>query len=261
MSNKKKYKNIDIILLILFPIIATIISFAIKANFLTSTLLFFGLPSILLSYRNRRAIKKSLTFSAIFCIPLCISVDYIAVLDKAWFVPSSVFPFRLLGILPIEDFIWGFLLIYTVIMFYETFFDKTGKEIIDKKMKYLGLILGIILLLFFIALFTNPALLYIKYAYFWIGLILVLAPAVIFLSFFPKNFSKFVKTGIYFFFLNSLLELTGIGLEQWTFPGDHFVGWIELFGKRFPFEEFFFFITITAVAILSYYEFFDDDRK
>ena len=260
MKNSKKQK-LDIVLLVLFPFIAIAVSLIFKTNFLISTLLFFGLPSIYLSYKNQKAIKKTLLFTFIISVPLSILIDYIAVINNSWYVPTSFFPFRFLGVIPIEDFIWGYGLAYTVIIFYEHFFDKTGREIIDKRMQYFGWLFGILLLLFFAILFLNPALLNIKYAYFWLGLTLVLLPAVTFLTFFPRMLSKYLKTGVYFFLLTLLLELTGLHLDQWRFPGTYFIGWVELFGYRFPFEEFFFFIMITAMAILSYYEFFDDDRK
>lgn len=50
-------------------------------------------------------------------------------------------------------------------------------------------------------------------------------------------------------------------LGQWTFPGDQFIGWVNMLGVRFPFEELLFWFMLAAIGILSYYEFFDDNRK
>jgi hypothetical protein len=102
MFNQKK---LEILLLILFPVLSVILSLVIKANFLVSTLFFFGLPAIWLSSRTKMAIKKTVLFSFIFSIPLAIIVDYRAILDKSWYVPTTVFPFRLLDIIPIENLI------------------------------------------------------------------------------------------------------------------------------------------------------------
>ena len=88
-----------------------------------------------------------------------------------------------------------------------------------------------------------------------------IVPAITFLSLFPRLLSKYVKTASYFFLLSILFELTGLQLNQWTFPGSNFIGWVELFGHRFPFEEFFFGFVMGAISVLTYYEFFDDDRK
>lgn len=128
-------------------------------------------------------------------------------------------------------------------------------------MKYLIWPVVILLLLFLLVLVTKPELLMIKYAYFWLGLLFFLLPAITFISFFPRLLSKYIKTASYFFLVSVLAELTGLQLNQWTFPGQHFIGWVELFGYRFPFEELFFWFIIGAISILSYYEFFDDDRK
>lgn len=129
-------------------------------------------------------------------------------------------------------------------------------------MKYLVWPLIIIVIAFFAILISRPEFLVVKYAYLYIGLIIFLLPAVSFLSFFPRLLSKYIKTASYFFSLNILVELTGLNLGQWQFPNNgYFIGWVELFGYRFPFEEFFFYIILAAIGILAYYEFFDDDRK
>jgi hypothetical protein len=62
-------------------------------------------------------------------------------------------------------------------------------------------------------------------------------------------------------YLALMFELTGLELQLWTFPGTHFIGWVDLLGYKFPFEEFFFWFVLSAITILSYYEFFDDNRK
>lgn len=108
-SQQLNLKKVDIFLLILFPVIAVWASLFIKANFLQSILLFFGLPSLYLSLRTPFQVKKTFLFSLILSIPFGIIIDYIAVLDSSWYVPTTVFPFRLLGIVPVEDLIWGFL--------------------------------------------------------------------------------------------------------------------------------------------------------
>jgi len=61
--------------------------------------------------------------------------------------------------------------------------------------------------------------------------------------------------------LSFTYELTALHLGLWSFPGEHFIGWVDILGYRFPFEEFFFFIVLASIAGLAYYEFFDDDQK
>jgi len=259
--DQKFLRKLDMFLLILFPIISVVSSLLLKANFLISIFLFLGLPSIYFSFRTPEQIKKTLAFALIVTVPFGILFDYIATVGKAWFITSTVFPFRLFGVIPIEDFIFGFFLVYSIIIFYEHFLDKGKHELVDKRMKYLLWPLIIFLLIFFIVIFTRPDLLVIPYAHFWTGIVFIFLPAITFLSFFPRLLSKYVKIGSYFFILSLLFELTALQLHQWSFPASKYIGWVSLFGQRFPFEELFFWLVLFSIGILSYYEFFDDDRK
>lgn len=253
-------KKIDYFLVILFPFLAFVLSLAVNAGFLLSILLFFGLLSIYLSIRHRKAIIKTFIFSVLFSVPIAVMADYIATLNKVWHVPT-IFSFRFLNIISIENFIWGFALTYSIVIFYEYFFDKTGKELISRRIRYFGYIFGALLALFFAVLLVRPAMLQIKHAYLWLGVTLVLIPEIIFLLVYPGLFLKFTKTGIYFFLFSTLHELSSLQLGHWWFPCSDCIGWVELVGQRLPFEEFFFFIMLGAIGILCYYEFFNDDRK
>ncbi len=253
-------KKIDLALLIIFPLISAGISLYFKTNFLTSILLFFGLPSLWFSYRTPHKSLKTLIFASIFTIPMVLLIDYLAGGDMSWYVPT-IFSFRILGIIPIEDFFFGFGMAYYTVIFYEHFLDKGKHNLIDKNMKYVIWPL-IILMVTVISsyLFLNKPLV-IPYAYFWMGIFLIILPCTAFLSFFPKLLTKYIATGSYFFLLYFILEFTALQLNQWSFPGNNFIGWVEIFHYRFPFEELFFWIGLSTISILSFYEFFDDDRK
>lgn len=254
-------KKIDIIFLILSPIFATFVSLTFKTNFLISTLLFFGIPAIYLSWRNTHAIKKSFLFSSIIGIFGAFVIDYFATVGGFWFVPKTVFPLRLLGVVPIEDLIWGFLLVYGIVMFYEHFLDKGKHNLKDTNLKYLIISLIFIFITFFLIYLFKPFLLVIPYFYIKAGIIIILFPIISFLSFFPKLISKFIKAGTYFFIQGILFELTGLTLNQWNFDGTNFIGWVQILNLKFPLEEFVFWMVLFSTCVLSYYEFFDDDRK
>ncbi len=49
-------KKLDVLVLILLPVIAALGSLYLRANFLVSTFLFFGLPSLYLSWRTSKAV-------------------------------------------------------------------------------------------------------------------------------------------------------------------------------------------------------------
>lgn len=259
MSEKHKGK-FDIILLILLPLISALLSLILKTNFLVSSLLFFGLPSLYLSLRTTKAILRSIIFTIPFSLFMFLVVDHLAVLDNSWYVPHSVLPSRIFGTVPFEDVVWFFLLVYFIVIFYEHFFDKGKHKNIDSHMKYLSYIIISLLIIFFLLLFSNSKLLNIDYFYLKAGLLFVLIPTLAFLIEFPKFISKFIKTAPYFFYVGILNELVGLQLNHWTFPGKHFIGWVTISGQTFPFEEFFFFTMVFATCVLCYFEFFDDDK-
>ena len=156
----------------------------------------------------------------------------------------------------------GSYMFFFIIMFYEYFLDfGKGEDRLAKNIKYFTVILLSLLILFFLFLFVSPELLHIKYFYLKAGIVLALFPLVAFLSFFPKFWAKYLKIGIYFLGLSLLFELVGLQTNQWAFPGHNFIGFIEIFGLKIPFEEFLFWITLGVPWILSYYEFFADDKR
>ena len=260
MLTKKRWKQIDIVLLLIFPILAAIISLSIKANYLTSILLFFGLPSVWLSYRTAHLIKRTFLYSLIYVIPFTVIVDYLVTIDKGWFVPNSLFPL-FLGVIPIEDFVFGFLLVYATIMFYEHFAHHGTHKLLAQRMKYLTQIIIFSIIIFTGILLINPAILSIPYSYLLLGIIFLLIPPIMFLYKYPSYKPLFATIISYFFVLNITFELVALKLGQWIFPGENFIGWVQIFGLRFPFEEFIFFTILFPIAMLTWYKYFDDKPK
>ena len=258
---KKEVRKFNL-LFFLYPILAAIISFAIKANYFISIVLFFGIPSLILSFKNKKLIKKAALFALVLGFPTTLILDHMAHSAKAWFILQSVLPFRLFGTVTGESILWGFLIVYFIVMYYEYFLEhKLKDKLYAPNLKYLMMLFFGLFLLFLTVLITNPALLYVDYFYLKAGLLLGLLPILSVLFQFPNLLTKFFKTGAYFFYLTFIMEITALKLGQWTFPGEQFLGWVTLFGVAFPFEELFFWMILGAIAILSYYEFFDDDRK
>lgn len=262
----KKTKNrskpewiFDAVVLVAMPLFASWFSLWARTSMIFSTFLFFGLPAIYLSIKTPHAILRTLVFSLIMALPVNLVIDYLAHAMNAWFVPT-VYPFRFLGLVPIEDFVYTFLFIYAVTIFYEHFLDRSNHNILDKRMKYLiaGLL---ILVVVFAALYLNG----VDFSksplpFSVLGLIFLLTPLVLFLTHFVRFISKYVKVAVYFVALQLLNEITALKLGYWTFPGSNYVGWVQTAGVKFPLEELFFFIIIGAVAILTYFEYFDDSQ-
>ncbi len=253
-------KKLDVVLMVVFPVLAVALSLFFKANFLWSTFLFYGLPSLWLSFRTPQKVLKTLLFTVMFSIPLGVIIGHFATADQSWFI-DTVFPFQIFGVTPLENPIWAFFLVYFILIFYEHFLDKGKHNLIDRRMKYLVWPIVIIFVLFIIAMLVVPEAVYFPYAYLFTGVFIVAIPTFLFLYKFPRLLQKYAVVTIYFFVLSLMYEFTGLQLNQWSFPGNHFIGWVELFGYRFPFEEFFAWMVLGAVSAISFYEFFDDDRK
>lgn len=259
MSNTATMKKIDILFLAILPVAAALIALAFRTNYLITTLLFFGLGSIWFSYRTPNRILRAGIFSVLLAFPLGLVLDYILVSDHAYWSPT-IFISRLFGILPYEDFIWGFLEGYFVIIIYEHFLDKGKHKLVGRNFKYFIYFIIGLLSLFFSAFLLKPSLLKIPYAYFWIGILFFLLPSFTFLVKFPKTISKFIKLGSYFFLLHMVFEFTALELGNWTFPGTY-IGVVKIAGFAVPIEEIVVWWILFIIAILSWYEFFDDDQK
>lgn len=146
-------------------------------------------------------------------------------------------------------------------MFYEHFLDKEKHNLKDTKLKYFISLIIVALFVFSSIYLIEKNLLLIPYFFATFFSIFFLIPMISFLSFFPRLISKYLKTGVYFFAQSLIFELTALSLGQWGFYGKQYIGWVSFGNLKFPLEEFIFWMILFSTCVLSYYEFFDDDRK
>jgi len=258
----KKRESINLALIFIWPIIATIISFTIKPNFFVGIILFLVVPSFYLSIQGKKYWKKAAIFAAGASIPIMVAIDYITYLTGIWIVPETILPFKIFDFVTLEVILWAFFTTYFVVVFYEYFLDKHATKMLwTKKTKYLFIAGVILFILFVFFYFFFPNLLKIPYWYLVFGIIFTLIPFLLQLFKYPKTTSKFFLPFIYFFFLHFIWEITALKLGWWDFPGEMFIGWVSIFGTNFPFEEVLFWFILLALSILSFYEYFDDDEK
>lgn len=258
-----KQKTKDILAFLLFPLAGVVLSLALPVNALASTLVFFGLPSLYLCVRKPSAIKKALVFAS-FSLPLMAVVDYVAEITGTWSwpLPDTVFPIKFLGEVSFEVLIWAFLHYFLVVMFYEYFFEHHhikklwNKRTVQFVRYHLGIFVG-----FLVLLFLFPRYLHIPYWYLIFGVVFLVPPVIMEEIKYPRVFLKLLKASVYFVYLNVVYEITALHMGWWSFPSTQFVGWVTLAGVTFPFEEFFFWIVLFTLALLSYYEYFADDEK
>lgn len=248
-------------ILIFYIVLSSLLSLKLELNTLWSVILFMGLPSAHLSFLLPKSIFKSLAFSFLVSTPLIFIVDMVAVTSDVWFV-ESIFNLRIFSVTPIEELLWVISSFYFTIMFYEYFLDTQQDQVFwNKKLKVLVVILYILLALFLLFFYLKPDFLNIPFAYFWIGLLLVLLPVVFELSRKPKLAGKFFLTASFFFVHTFVYEITALRLGWWKFPSNEFIGHVYILGVSFPIEELFFWFMLASLATLSYYEFFADDDK
>lgn len=265
----RKGEKADLILVLVWPIIASIISIileeleVVNSNFFLSIVLFLGLPAIYLSFRNRHFVIKSL-IPAIFICPVMIIIEYIGYYSLAWSFPSSIFSIEIFGVVILEVIFWVFFNVYYVIIFYESFLDHhITHKLWNPKLKYF-LIGTLLLFSIFSFLVFNKINLNIPYFYLLFGLILFALPIglqLINYSNTKKVIIKMLKASAYFFYLSFIYEIIALRYGWWSFPSSTYIGWLEIFGVRFPLEELIWWILLFAFAVMVYYEYFEDDEK
>lgn len=255
-------KKLDLVLILIWPIAAALISFAIEAGLVTSMLLFLGVPAVYLSFKCPQYIRKVALFSLILSIPTAIIADHIMQQTGGWLTYSVFGSFRLFDYVIVDQIVWVFLYVYFVGIFYESFIDR--HKIVSStssKFKPFAIFMAIVLGLFVVAHFFSPALLNINYFYLKLGLVGMI-PLIIGLFKMPEVYGGILRAGVYFFVLSLIYELTALSLGQWSFPAkNQFIGIVQILGISFPFEELFFWIIIGAVAVATYYRLIAEDNK
>lgn len=260
LIKKLTTKKREFILMLLWPLFVVWLCFFFRLGIMSSIIFFYFLPSFYLSCKIPGQVKKSL-FITFIGGTIWSSCDYIWELTNTWVTPT-IFPFKFLGVASMENVIWSYIWVYSIVIFYEYFFEKDKKveKTIPLAYKLLTITCFGFLALVVAALILKVNLL-LPYSYAILGTIFMI-PSIYFLIKQPQLRSKFLSVGAYFFYQSLVLELLALQLGYWYFPQKgQFIGQLTLFHFTFPFEEFIMFIVMGAIIVLSWYEFFDDDRK
>jgi len=253
--------RIDLVVVLGIVLVAIPTTILFQVRFLTSTMLFFAIPTVFLLLRQPKQLKR-LGASVIAGMVVAVIVDFLAEFNGAWsWAPEGqlVFSSRLFGLIPIDVLIWYFFWIVLTVVYYEHFFEHERTEKVSRRFKSALTFFLIVLALIVTAFYTNPEIIRFRYAYLLVG-ILGAFPFFYLIFRKPHLIGKLLKAGVFNIFLFLSFELTALALDQWRFPGEY-VGTVSLFGLRFPFEEFVFWIVLGTPIILSYYELFVDDER
>lgn len=254
-------KHIDLGFVILLSSSALVVLFSLGArmNYPESLLLVFGVPSLYLSLRYPRAVRKVAWFSFLVSIPMAAIVELVAYWDHAWMVPASAFGFRLFGFSPVENYLWQFLTVYLIVIFYERFCNTHFNPHISRRMYVLAGVLWLLMCAAITLFFTGSPLLHFSYPYLWFCVPFFVVPIILFLIKYPQYFFPFLKVQVFFFVVHTAYEIAGVKFGYWIYPSAHYLGWVPLFGVRFPVEEFLFVMVLGAFAACTYYELFTND--
>ena len=256
-----KQKLLDLIIVTAIPLVILLLVFmaGLKISYLESLILVFGIPAAYLSIRSMKKVRKIAIFSLLASIPVAVIVELIAYWDHAWVVTQSVFPVRLFGFSPIENYIWQFLTVYLIIIFYEHFCKTSFQPTISKRIVIMASFLYSLMAVLIVAFYFESSLLHISYPYIWFCVPFFIIPVVSFLWKYPRFFSGFLKVHLYFLYIHMIFESIGVKLGHWTYPSSHYIGWVTFLGQRFPLEELVFVMLIGAFAACTYYEYFTND--
>lgn len=258
LASKRKKK--DFIIVLVWSVAGFFLSLFIGGNYLISEVLLFVIPGVYLVVRQPSLLYKSTVFSLFFSVPTIAVVDYFAHLNGSW-LNFSVIGLNVLNIFPIDDFLWGFLYVFYVVVFYEYFFDRdTHKRYISKRFFHTAAFFSLLVLLFVIIVSSLSQPLVIPYFYIIFSLLaFIIFPFIIFFTHRKITGHLLVFSG-FFLFVSLLYEYVASVFGQWTFPGTEFIGFISVGGLNIPAEELIW-ILFAAPAVIAYYEIFADDKK
>ncbi|MDR3643181.1 MAG: hypothetical protein P4L74_06175 [Candidatus Doudnabacteria bacterium] len=263
MKNKQSPKKLfwDFIIVVVIIIIGAILSLVFRFKGLTSSLFFFFLPSFYLLCRQPKRLHRIFGGSFLIGTIFGFIFDFMANIGHAWAEYNSqlVFPYRILGVVPLDELIWYFGWVLVIVTFYEHFLEHERRDTISHNYKY-GLLPALfttasILVIYIVA----PDKLVLGHTYLLLGLC-TLVPFIYLTIKKPVLFIKFMSISPFFFFLFSIHEITALIIGQWYFPG-RYIGVVSIGNLSFPFEEFFFWILMSSTIVLSYYELYVDDER
>ena len=255
----KKSRKFDLVLFLIWPIIASLLSFLWHVNILGATILFFVLPGIYLSLRSRKCVARAALFS-LTCLLFLLAAEYFAIKNSAWlFNPEALVLPRLLNTVALEAVLWEFAWVYLVTLFFEHFFDKDAHtNLAGPRLKFLFFAFMVVFIsTLLLAVNEIPA--SVPYYYLILGIITSVIPISFVLFERPTLFTTLAKVTLYFTYLHFVMEITEMALGHWTFPGQFLYG-LDLFAQKLPAEELLFWVILGGAAIVSLYQYFDEKR-
>lgn len=253
-----KKKTLDAIVLISFFLISTILIITLKLGHIITFLLYFGFPSIYLFKRYPFVRKRVLLFAIPLAITSLFIIDYIGQINRAW-LTSTIFPVKILGAVPLENFIWGLLWAVLILVVYEVFVDaRHSNPKISKNYKWFIIMMVGLFIAFFTLIVHNPPRTTFAYLKFFVPIHIL--PIIYIIVRHPNLVPKLIKISLILFIFFLIYEIIGLHFNFWSFPGEY-IATTEMFGVVIPLEEFLLWIILISATVVAWYEEFVDDLK
>lgn len=250
---------ITVIALVLLAVLATTL---FHLNFLTATLLFFGVPSAYLIWQRPSNFKKAFFAAILLGVVWGFSFDYVAEFNHAWgwsTNTSLAFPIEFFGVVSLDIMIWYFLWVFFTVSFYEYFAENYHTHRISRN--YIKSLAGGVFVMIFVVALSKiaPQALYWPYPYLVLGVISIIPFTYIVLRK-PSLFPKVLEIAPFFIFVYLAFEITALQGDLWSFPG-HYIGNVIIAGLSFPFEELIFWVVASSAFTAAYHEYYVDDLR
>ncbi len=252
-------KILDIIILILISVFGFIFIFLTQGFFIGKPIISVSLllvaQVIYLSLRAKKNWLKIIVATVVFGGLFGFFLEFINEFTKSYQVVQSAFPFKIFGVIPPDNILGHMVMAMTTFVFYQHFIESRVFRKISRAIRfpiYLSVFAIVALLVLF---FYKQELLTARYPYALLGSIAIL-PVIYLAVSKPKFIRNLALIFPYFFGLYFIIELFAVNFGWWIYPGNNYVGWINLHGFGFPLEELFFWTGFYAPALGAWYELF-----
>lgn len=253
----------DLIVVVGIIVASFTISVTFKPDLFVSMLMYLFLPSLYLILRKKKDILRisvaSLTMGVFYGMSYNFVAEYFHAYQTIYKYPFLAY--KIVGVTPVADIIWGFMIPFSIFVFYEHFLDRHKPLKVFSKRNEIFIIFGAFLLTlisFWLTFYESESRVENK-AYFIVGLLSCLPLILIFLE---KHtlILKIFYCSVFYVFVNTLFEISAIHNEHWVFPGDY-IHTFSVNGFILPLEEVVFWIIPSTSVFIILYEFFFDDNS
>jgi hypothetical protein len=254
--NKTKEK----ILLVVYFLSVAFAGAFFHFSYLGSTVLFFLLPSLYITIRRAKLFKQLFVYALLIGVPFVLIIDTIGRYNNAWW-ETSLFSYRVFGLVPLDTVLWGILYAYAIPAIYEYFFGERQDITLTRKFWKFDITLLGFLGIFLIAFSFNREWFAIPYFYALFAGIFYFLTSFIGLIRNPRMFLHLWKQCLYFSILLFIEELGALAAHQWGFSGSQYLGIIHIGNLLMPFEEMIWILIGVPAFLYVYLELTNPSEK